>query len=167
LGCQGPGCADKVIRCGRQRRRHRRYHHLVCQDPAIHEFYRVLNPSGLLLFAVSPHRYIESRLMMAIFRRLMEIQRTAPEYLAKIKGAWFGVRPEAISYPILCLSRTELGMGRAGLAPRRLEPSKRRRSSSWRSNHSPESRGTLAGCGPVTSFVRVRLRRSVLGGVIT
>jgi SAM-dependent methyltransferase len=89
---------------------HQTFHHLVDQDSAISEFYRVLKPGGLLLFAESTRCYIESWLIMALFRHPMDVQRTAPEYLAMIIGAGFEVRPEAVSYPFLWWSRPDLGV---------------------------------------------------------
>jgi SAM-dependent methyltransferase len=98
---------------------HQTFHHLVDQNSAINEFYRVLKPGGLLLFAESTRRYIESWLIMALFRHPMEVQRTAHEYLAMIRGAGFEVRPESISYPFLWWSRPDLGLMERwfGIAP--------------------------------------------------
>jgi hypothetical protein len=47
---------------------------------------------------------------MALFRHPMDVQRTAPEYLAMIIGAGFEVRPEAVSYPFPWWSRPDLGV---------------------------------------------------------
>jgi ubiquinone/menaquinone biosynthesis C-methylase UbiE len=89
---------------------HQTFHHLVEQEQAIREFYRVLKPGGVMLFAESTRKYIESWIIMLLFRHPMEVQRTAPEYLQMIRDAGFVVPPEAISYPYLWWSRADLGI---------------------------------------------------------
>lgn len=88
---------------------HQTFHHLVEQDMAIQEFLRVLRPGGILLFAESTRRYIESWIIRLLFRHPMEVQRSAPEYLAMVRGAGFDVAPASISYPYLWWSRPDLG----------------------------------------------------------
>lgn len=89
---------------------HQTFHHLVDQDNAIREFYRVLKPGGLLLFAESTRAYIQSWLIRFLFRHPMEVQKTAPEYIKLIESAGFDVRPESISLPYLWWSRVDLGL---------------------------------------------------------
>lgn len=89
---------------------HQTFHHLVEQERAIQEFFRVLKPGGIMLFAESTRQYIESWIIMLLFRHPMEVQRTADEYLQMVRGTGFAVAPESISYPYLWWSRADLGI---------------------------------------------------------
>jgi ubiquinone/menaquinone biosynthesis C-methylase UbiE len=99
----GSGTADLIF-C------HQTFHHVVDQENALQEFRRVLKPGGLLLFAESTKAYIESWIIRLLFRHPMEVQRTAPEYLAMIRSSGFAVSPDAICYPYLWWSRPDLGI---------------------------------------------------------
>jgi ubiquinone/menaquinone biosynthesis C-methylase UbiE len=89
---------------------HQTFHHLIDQEDAIREFFRVLRPGGVMLFAESTKRYIHSWIIRLLFRHPMEVQKTAAEYLALVRAAGFEVRPEAVSYPFLWWSREDLGL---------------------------------------------------------
>ncbi len=89
---------------------HQTFHHLVDQEEAIQEFFRVLRPGGLLLFAESTRRYIHSWMIRTLFRHPMEVQKSAPEYLELIRSAGFHVAPASVSYPYLWWSREDLGI---------------------------------------------------------
>jgi len=89
---------------------HQTFHHLVEQEAAMAEFFRVLKPGGVLLFAESTRRYIHSLPIRLFFRHPMEVQKTAPEYLAMIRNAGFELPDERVSLPYLWWSRPDMGM---------------------------------------------------------
>jgi ubiquinone/menaquinone biosynthesis C-methylase UbiE len=89
---------------------HQTFHHLVDQEAALREFYRILKPGALLLFAESTRHYIESWIIRLLFRHPMHVQKTAPEYLQMIRVAGFAIDPSSISYPYLWWSRPSLGL---------------------------------------------------------
>lgn len=84
---------------------HQTFHHLVDQEHALQEFYRVLKPGGLLLFAESTREYICSWVIRLLFRHPMHVQRSAEEYLAMIRAAGFRFEAKNVSYPYLWWSR--------------------------------------------------------------
>jgi ubiquinone/menaquinone biosynthesis C-methylase UbiE len=89
---------------------HQTFHHLMDQEAALSEFYRVLKPGGLFLFAESTRKYIHSPIIRLLFRHPMDVQRSADEYLAMIRAAGFRVDARAISLPYLWWSRNDLGL---------------------------------------------------------
>jgi ubiquinone/menaquinone biosynthesis C-methylase UbiE len=98
---------------------HQTFHHLVDQQSALREFHRTLKPGGLLLFAESTRTFIHSWIIRLLFRHPMEVQKSAPEYLEAIENAGFNITPEAVSYPYLWWSRSDLGIRERllGIAP--------------------------------------------------
>ena len=89
---------------------HQTFHHLVDHDAAIKEFFRVLKPGGVLLFAESTRRYIHSWVIKWLFRHPMDVQKTAEQYLSLIKQTGFQVGKQNVSYPYLWWSREDLGI---------------------------------------------------------
>ncbi len=89
---------------------HQTFHHLLNQEKALSEFYRVLKPGGIMLFAESTRRYIHSWMIKLLFRHPMDVQKTADEYLALIRDTGFEVEEQSISYPFLWWSREDLGI---------------------------------------------------------
>jgi ubiquinone/menaquinone biosynthesis C-methylase UbiE len=91
---------------------HQTFHHLVHQEAALSEFYRVLKPGGLLCFAESTEVYIRSWVIRLLFRHPMHVQRSAAGYLKMIRDAGFTFGPENVSYPYLWWSRAnDFGLG--------------------------------------------------------
>jgi ubiquinone/menaquinone biosynthesis C-methylase UbiE len=88
---------------------HQTFHHLTRQEQALSEFYRVLRPGGVLLFAESTRAYIHSWIIRLLFRHPMDVQRSAEEYLHLIRDQGFEFGPENVSYPYLWWSRSDLG----------------------------------------------------------
>ena len=89
---------------------HQTFHHLIYQNEAILEYFRVLKPGGVLLFAESTKRYINSWIIRLLFRHPMSVQKTAEEYIALIRNAGFTVSDQQISYPFLWWSREDLAI---------------------------------------------------------
>jgi ubiquinone/menaquinone biosynthesis C-methylase UbiE len=89
---------------------HQTFHHIVRQEEALREFYRVLQPGGLLLFAESTRAYICSWIIRLLFRHPMDVQRSAEEYLAMIRKQGFEFGSANVSFPYLWWSRSDFGM---------------------------------------------------------
>jgi ubiquinone/menaquinone biosynthesis C-methylase UbiE len=88
---------------------HQTFHHLVRQDMALREFWRVLKPGGVLLFAESTRAYIHSWIIRLFFRHPMHLQRSAEEYMAMIRRQGFRFDQRNVSLPYLWWSRADLG----------------------------------------------------------
>ena len=89
---------------------HQTFHHLVEQERAIQEFFRVLKPGGILLFAESCRCYIHSFLIRLLFRHPMDVQKSDLEYIELIRAAGFKLEERNISRPFLWWSREDLGV---------------------------------------------------------
>ncbi|WP_263143832.1 class I SAM-dependent methyltransferase [Pseudomonas sp. RIT-PI-AD] len=85
---------------------HQTFHHLVEQEKALAEFWRVLKPGGLLLFAESTKFYIDTWVIRWLFRHPMEVQKSAEEYLDMLRGQGFRFEARNLSYPYLWWSRS-------------------------------------------------------------
>jgi ubiquinone/menaquinone biosynthesis C-methylase UbiE len=86
---------------------HQTFHHLVEQERALDEFWRVLKPGGLLLFAESTKAYIDSWVIRWFFRHPMHVQKTADEYVAMLRARGFVFPDTQVSLPYLWWSRAK------------------------------------------------------------
>ena len=86
---------------------HQTFHHLVEQEKALAEFYRVLKPGGYLMFAESTEAYIDTWVIRWLFRHPMHVQKSAAQYLEMIRGQGFEFGPHNVSYPYLWWSRAK------------------------------------------------------------
>ena len=85
---------------------HQTFHHLVEQQRALAEFWRVLKPGGYLLFAESTKAYIDTWVIRWFFRHPMDVQKSADEYLAMLRQQGFVFDTPNISLPYLWWSRS-------------------------------------------------------------
>ncbi len=97
---QRPSASVDILFC------HQTFHHLVQQQQALAEFWRVLKPGGWLLFAESTKFYIDTWVIRWLFRHPMEVQKSAEEYLAMLSAQGFEFGPQNLSYPYLWWSRS-------------------------------------------------------------
>ncbi|WP_212625972.1 class I SAM-dependent methyltransferase [Pseudomonas sp. PP3] len=86
---------------------HQTFHHLVEQEQALAEFYRVLKPGGYLLFAESTEAYIDTWVIRWLFRHPMHMQKSAAQYLEMIRHQGFQFSAQNVSYPYLWWSRAK------------------------------------------------------------
>jgi len=86
---------------------HQTFHHLVEQEKALAEFYRVLKPGGYLLFAESTEAYIDTWVIRWLFRHPMHVQKSAAQYLEMIRQQGFEFDERNVSYPYLWWSRSQ------------------------------------------------------------
>ncbi|CAH0254069.1 putative S-adenosylmethionine-dependent methyltransferase MSMEG_2350/MSMEI_2290 [Pseudomonas mediterranea] len=86
---------------------HQTFHHLVEQEKALAEFYRVLKPGGYLMFAESTEAYIDTWVIRWLFRHPMHVQKSAAQYLEMIRRQGFQFETGNVSYPYLWWSRAK------------------------------------------------------------
>lgn len=85
---------------------HQTFHHLVEQEQALAEFWRVLKPGGYLLFAESTEAYIDTWVIRWLFRHPMHVQKSAEGYLDMLRTQGFEFGERNVSYPYLWWSRS-------------------------------------------------------------
>jgi len=88
---------------------HQSFHHIVEQEEAMAEFYRILKPGGVLLMAESTKRYIESLQIRLLFRHPMDVQKTAEGYIDVVRAGGFELPDTQVSLPFLWWSRPDCG----------------------------------------------------------
>jgi ubiquinone/menaquinone biosynthesis C-methylase UbiE len=86
---------------------HQTFHHLVEQERALAEYWRVLKPDGLLLFAESTKAYIDTWVIRWFFRHPMDVQKSAEEYLQMLRQQGFVFGMQNVSFPYLWWSRSK------------------------------------------------------------
>lgn len=86
---------------------HQTFHHLVEQEKALAEFWRVLKPGGYLLFAESTEAYIDTWVIRWLFRHPMQVQKSAEGYLQMLREQGFAFGARNVSYPYLWWSRAK------------------------------------------------------------
>ncbi|EZH82035.1 methyltransferase [Ectopseudomonas composti] len=86
---------------------HQTLHHLVEQEQALAEFWRVLKPGGRLLLAESTKFYIDTWVIRWLFRHPMHVQRSAEQYLDMLRTQGFQFDEASVSYPYLWWSRSK------------------------------------------------------------
>ena len=89
---------------------HQSFHHFVDQQSAIREFFRIIKPGGILMFAESCRKYIHSFLIRLLFCHPMQNQKMAFQYLKMIRRSGFVFGKENVSFPYLWWSRADLGI---------------------------------------------------------
>jgi len=89
---------------------HQTFHHVVDQTSTANEFYRVLKPGGVLLFAESCRKFIFSLPIKMLFRHPMDVQKTDTEYLQMLENSGFLINPDSVSRPYTWWSRPDLGL---------------------------------------------------------
>ncbi|HTD28313.1 MAG TPA: class I SAM-dependent methyltransferase [Xanthomonadaceae bacterium] len=98
---QRPDASVDVVFC------HQTFHHLVEQEKALAEFWRVLKPGGWLLFAESTKAYIDTWVIRWLFRHPMHVQKSAEQYLQMLRDQGFEFSERNVSYPYLWWSRAK------------------------------------------------------------
>ena len=89
---------------------HQTLHHITDQLSATKEFYRVLKPGGVLLFAESCRKFIHSLPVKVLFRHPMSVQKTDTEYLQLLEDSGFDTHSDRTSRPYLWWSRLDFGI---------------------------------------------------------
>ena len=84
---------------------HQTSDHLLEQERALDEFWRVLKPGGCLLFAESTKAYIDTWVIRWFFRHPMDVQKSADGYLQMLHDQGFCFEKAQVSLPYLWWSR--------------------------------------------------------------
>lgn len=89
---------------------HQLLHHVAHQEQVLKELYRVLKPGGFLMVNESCRVFIESWTVRYLFKHPDQVQKSADEYVALIKGIGFQVNPEQVKSYSPWWSLKDLGL---------------------------------------------------------
>ena len=89
---------------------HQLLHHIIDQENAVRNFYRLLAPGGVVLIGESCRPFIRSLPVRLLFRHPMIVQKTAAQYVDLIRSIGFEVGEHDVETSTPWWSRRDLGL---------------------------------------------------------